>query len=342
VTLLQFFFIISWVIILIIAMDISKKQKFNALHFLIFLWVWFWLLAFTFFPQILNGIWNIFWVARWADVLVYTSIIFLLYFVLLLLSKHVENRESVTSLIRELAIENSDKRIIKWEEVFLIRVFNEEEVLKSVIEEIIDSWYKNILVVDDWSTDKSSKILNKLWDKIYLLRHLKNRGAWAALETWFEYIRRYADVQYVVTFDADWQHLLKDYKKFKHAFDKNPNLWAVLGSRFIEKTDTNIPISRKITLFLGRLFTMFVSGVFLTDAHNGYRVFTFKSVKKIRLSMDGMAYASELIEEIKKKNIKYKEVPVDIKYTAYSLKKGQSSWNAINIALRFIRNKFFR
>jgi hypothetical protein len=36
-TLLQFFFIISGIIILILAVDISKKQKFNALHFLVFL-----------------------------------------------------------------------------------------------------------------------------------------------------------------------------------------------------------------------------------------------------------------------------------------------------------------
>jgi len=38
-SLLQFFFIISGVIILIIALDISKKQKFNALHFLVFVGV---------------------------------------------------------------------------------------------------------------------------------------------------------------------------------------------------------------------------------------------------------------------------------------------------------------
>jgi hypothetical protein len=45
--------------------------------------------------------------------LVYASIIFLLYFVLLLLSKHVENKENITDLIRALAIENSSKKIIE-------------------------------------------------------------------------------------------------------------------------------------------------------------------------------------------------------------------------------------
>ena len=112
-TLLEFFFIISWIIILVLAIDIWRKEKFNALHFLLFILMWGWLLAFTLFPWILKWIWDIFWVARWADVLVYWSVVFLLYFVLLLLSKHVENKESLTSLIRELAIENSPKKTIK-------------------------------------------------------------------------------------------------------------------------------------------------------------------------------------------------------------------------------------
>jgi hypothetical protein len=64
-----------------------------------------------------------------------------------------------------------------------------------------------------------------------------------------------------------------------------------------------------------------VSNIYLTDAHNGYRVFKFKTIKKIVLTIDTMAYASELIEELKNKNIKFKEVPVNIKYTKYSIKK---------------------
>ncbi len=112
-TLLEFFFIISWIIIFVIWLDIAKKQRFNALHFLVFLWVWAWLLTFTFFPDILQSIWNVFWVARWADVLVYAAIIFLLYFVLLLLRKVEKNKEDLTKLVREIAIlECKDKK--KW------------------------------------------------------------------------------------------------------------------------------------------------------------------------------------------------------------------------------------
>ena len=340
--LLQFFFIISGIIILILAIDISKKQKFNALHFLVFLGVGWWLLAFTFFPNILSSIWNIFWIARGADVLVYTSIIFLFYFVLLLLNKHIENKDSLTAFIRELAIENSIKKEIFWKEVFIIRVYNEETVLKWVISEVIEKKYENILVINDWSTDDSKRILEWFWEKIILLNHLKNRWAWAALKTAFKYLKRYWNTEFIITFDSDWQHDLSDLSWFFKEFKKHNKLDIVLGSRFIKKTNSNVPTSRKIILFLWKIFTYFLSRIYLTDSHNWYRVFKSKVLNKINISMDWMEYASEIIESINKNKLKFKEVPVNIKYTDYTLSKWQSNSNALNIAIRFIWSKFFR
>jgi len=164
-TLLEIFFVISWVIILLFSFDIAKRQKFNALHFLVFFVIWITLLLFSFFPEILNYVWKIFWLQRWADLLVYVSIIFLIYFSLLLLNKIESNSRDLTLLIRNLAIENSSQIFINWEIVFLIRVYNEEKVLKNTIDEIIKSWYKNILVVNDWSTDNSLKILKEYGEK---------------------------------------------------------------------------------------------------------------------------------------------------------------------------------
>ena len=102
--LLQVFFIISGFIIFILAYDISQRQKFNALHFLVFLLVGIGLLVFTLFPETLNMLGRIFWLQRWADVLVYASIVFLLYFSLLLLTKNERNREDITRLVREISL----------------------------------------------------------------------------------------------------------------------------------------------------------------------------------------------------------------------------------------------
>lgn len=340
--LLEFFFIISGIIILIIAFDIAKKQKFNALHFLVFLWVGSWLLVFTFLPWILDTIGNVFWVARGADVLVYAAVIFLLYFVLLLLTKHVENKDSISNLVREQAFNDMPKIHKNTKTLILVRAYNEEKVIKEVIDKILKSEYNNILVVNDWSVDNTKQILESYWDRIIFINHLMNRWAWAALETGFEYIRRYIDCEYIVTFDADWQHDISDTNKFIQKLDSQKDLWAVFGSRFLKWSTTNISITRKMTLFLGRIFTIFISHINLSDPHNWFRAFRYDTIKKIKLTIDNMAYASELIDQLHQNNIKIWEVPVNIRYTKYSISKWQKSSNAINIALRMIWSKFFR
>ena len=345
-TLLQVFFIISGVIILLLSLDIARKEKFNALHSFIFLLIGGGLLIFTFFPTILDRLWGIVGLNRGADALVYSSIIFLIYMSLLLLSKSEENKHSMTRFIREYAINTSQKRKIKGDIVFLVRVYNEASILKDTLKGILHAWYENILVIDDGSKDNSSSIVEKIIEKysgVVLIRHSQNRWAWAALETWFEYLRRYAEVDYIVTFDADGQHQVEDLPKFMHTFEKNPQLEVVFWSRFLkEKNIKNIPFLRRYILRLGRIFTKIMSGIRLSDAHNGYRVFRSSAIKKIFLTADTMAYASELIEQVSLYKMLYAEVSVDILYSEYSIAKGQKSSNAIFIAMHTIWAKFFK
>lgn len=342
-SLLDMSLIVGWVLIFIVWFDIFRKQRFNFLHIFIFFWVSISILTFILFPWLLKTLWDIFWVQRGADVLVYVSILFLLYFVLFLFNKIQSTWHSLTLFVREMAIENSEKKIISWEKVFLIRAYNEWKVIEQTLKTILDEWYEKILVVDDGSTDNSYNILKKYDDKIVYIKHLKNRWAWAALETWFEYIRRYwKNIKYIINFDADMQHDIKDLNNFFDKFNKQKDLDVVLWSRFIGKSKTNFPFIRKMVLIGGRFFTFFLSWVWLTDSHNWYRVFTYKFIKNVSLSMDGMAYASELVEKIKKQKLQYAEVPVNIKYTEYSLSKWQKSSNAINIAFTMIRKKFFK
>jgi hypothetical protein len=341
--LLQVFFIISWIVISIFAIEIAKKQKFNALHFFVFISIGLWLLIFTFFPSVLNQIWNIFWLQRWADILVYSSIIFLIYFSLLLLRKIESNREELTSLIREIAINNSIKKNIKWKEVILMRAYNEGKVIKKTIQELLENWIKNILIVNDGSTDNTLSIINSLNNEnIILINHLWNRWAWAALETWFEYIRRYGEIDYIVTFDADWQHDVEDIKKIEKHLIKHEKVDVLIWSRFLSKRQVWMPFARKIILKLWIVFTFFLSSIKLSDSHNGFRVFRKKVLDDINLTIDWMWYASELIDIISSKKIPYKEIPVNITYSEYSLNKWQKNWNAFRIAMKMIRRKFFK
>lgn len=229
--------------------------------------------------------------------------------------------------------------------LFLIRAYNESTRILSVIGSILDAGYTEILVVNDGSTDKTKELLEENFlGKIYTVHHLINRGWWAALETGFSYIRReysYHHWDFVVTFDADGQHDIADLEKFYDMFREHPKTEIVYGSRFITKTRSNVPFLRKMLLWGGKIFTSIISGVALTDAHNGYRMFRTEVIKNIRLTMDGMEYASELIDEIYLRGYKIKEVPVNIHYDEYTLAKGQRHGWALRIALRMIYKKFF-
>jgi glycosyltransferase involved in cell wall biosynthesis len=289
---------------------------------------------------------QIFGLQRGADVLVYGSIIFLLYFVLLLLSKVENNKHSITKTVRELAIMSSEKYSYKGNGVILVRVYNEAPVLQNTLESIFDFGNTNILIIDDGSTDESPKIIKNFARKhshIISVTHSQNRGWWAALETWLEYVRRYLDVNGIITFDADGQHDIAEAELFKKAAWKYPYLWVIFWSRFLKKGSyENMPIMRRCVLKLGRVFTYIMSKAKLSDPHNWFRFIRRSTLDKISLTTDSMAYASELIEQIMQKKIPHAEIPVNIIYTDYSLAKWQKSSNAIFIALHTIWSKFFR
>ena len=81
-----------------------------------------------------------------------------------------------------------------------------------------------------------------------MIQHIRNLGQGAALQTGFDYVQQeLPQVQFVVTFDSDGQHLLSDLENFRSAFQKNPDLEIALGSRFLGST-VNMPRSKKLVL----------------------------------------------------------------------------------------------
>ena len=264
-----------------------------------------------------------------------------MYFVLLLLRKIEHNRSDLTKLIREIAIQNSSKKKLWKKEVFVIPNYNEWEVLKEILEEVLQFWITDIIVINDGSSDNSFNVLERFWDRIIVLHHYKNRGQWAALETGFEYVRRYwGDVGNVVTFDSDGQHNIEDIKTFRKYAREDIDI--LLWSRFLKKSSSNIPFLRKILLKCAIIFTFFLSKIHLSDTHNGYRYIQKRALKDISITIDGMWHASEIIDTIASKNLKYKEVPVHIQYTDYSLSKWQKWSNFLNVLRNILWSKFFK
>jgi glycosyltransferase involved in cell wall biosynthesis len=218
--------------------------------------------------------------------------------------------------------------------LIIIPAFNEENAIAKVIQDLKQNEHHNILVIDDGSRDQTSKIAKENGARV--IRHPINRGQGAALQTGMEYAIKNG-VETIVHFDADGQFLAEDIKHILEPIREGYDV--ALGSRFLEKKPQNIRFSKKLTLKGGILFTNFFSRVKLTDTHNGFRALTKEAAQKIIIKQDGMAHASEIIDKIKKNNLKYKEVPVTVIYSDYSLTKGQSVFNSFKIVFKLLISK---
>lgn len=218
----------------------------------------------------------------------------------------------------------------------VVAAYNEVSRVRSVIDRLL-ARYPNVVVVDDGSDDGTAAALQGL--DICLLRHVINRGQGASLHTGIDFaVAQGADT--IVTFDADGQHDVEDISRLVDAV-AHGDCDVALGSRFLG-TAHDLPLTRRITLKAGVLFTRIVSGVKVSDAHNGIRAFSRKAAQSIDISMDRMAHASEIIDQIKKHGLRMTEVPVSVYYSSYSLQKGQNSWNAFRIALQVFYEKIRR
>lgn len=217
----------------------------------------------------------------------------------------------------------------------LIPAYNEEKMIASVIGKLRSGGYSNILVVDDGSRDNTAKNAQKAGAEV--LRHLINRGQGGALQTGLKYLAEEYNPDIIVTFDADGQHQVEDLSALIKPIQEG-RADIVLGSRFLRSCD--IPVIRRIILKLGILFTNIVSHVHLTDTHNGLRAIGKKAYDSITITHRGMEHASDIIDEIQRKNLRYCECPVTIVYTEYSKMKGQSSLGFIKIGIKIILRKF--
>jgi glycosyltransferase involved in cell wall biosynthesis len=212
----------------------------------------------------------------------------------------------------------------------IIPAYNEEERLAGTLSGVCSLGYQ-VVVVDDGSQDNTAAVALRY--PVWLLRHRINCGQGAALQTGIDFaLRQGADI--LVTFDADGQHAPADIPRLLAPLLAG-QADVALGSRFLGRT-VGLPWQRRLVLRLGVLFTRLVSGLRLTDTHNGLRAFCRQAAARLQLSQDRMAHASEILDRIGQERWRYVEVPVTISYTPATLAKGQSSWNALRIAGEFL------
>lgn len=223
------------------------------------------------------------------------------------------------------------------ESLVLIPAFNEEGRIGEVIQNC-KNYFTSILVVDDGSIDKTNnEAMNAFPEKI--IKHCINSGQGTALKTGIKYFLTQEDKKYLVTFDADGQHLAKDANMMvKYAIDKSADI--VFGTRFNKLIkNSKVPAKRKVLLQLARLYERIFFQIKLTDSHNGLRVLSKNACKKlININSASMAHATEIASILSKSELKIHEFPCTILYDVNN-KKSQSLLTSMNIVSDLIQKK---
>jgi glycosyltransferase involved in cell wall biosynthesis len=218
----------------------------------------------------------------------------------------------------------------------VIAAYNEERMVEPVVEGLAP-YASEIIVVDDGSADGTGAAARQAGAVV--LRHAINRGQGAALQSGIALaLARGADV--VVTFDADGQHVPGDVPRLVEPVLRG-EVDVALGSRFLEDK-SNVPALRRVLLKGAVAFTTLTTGLRLSDAHNGLRAFSRRAAETIRIRQDRMAHASEIVSEIRRHQLRFKEVPITVLYTDYSRAKGQSALGAFRVLLDLLVGKGVR
>ena len=218
----------------------------------------------------------------------------------------------------------------------VVAAFNEAAVLSPIVSDLVRRSYR-VVVVDDGSHDGTGQIAFSAGATV--VAHLVNPGQGAALQTGINFaLQQGAD--YVVTFDADGQHRPSDIARLIDALVEHEAAYA-LGSRFLGSS-RGMPLGRRLLMQAAVWLTRGMTGLLLTDTHNGLRAMTREGASRISLRQNRMAHASELLEQIAASGLRHVEVPVTIDYTGYSLEKGQRLSDSLIILFDLSAQKLLR
>jgi glycosyltransferase involved in cell wall biosynthesis len=203
----------------------------------------------------------------------------------------------------------------------IIPAYNEENKIVDVINKS-RKYIDNIIVVDDGSNDNTYNIVKE--QDVVILRHLINLGKGAALKTGCDYaIKKGAEIMIVL--DGDGQHNPKKIIDFINSLKEAE---IVFGCRNLNK---NMPLILKIGNLFINTVTRLLYGINLRDTQCGFRAFTSSAYKKIRWRALDYSMESEMVANVGKHHLKYKEIPIE---TIYSDKyKGTTIIDGIRIVL---------
>ncbi|MEK6943386.1 MAG: glycosyltransferase family 2 protein [Nanoarchaeota archaeon] len=204
----------------------------------------------------------------------------------------------------------------------IIPAYNEAGTIADVIRKVknakLENISKEIIIVDDASTDGTEKILAKIKDpSIKIIRHKNNLGKGAAIRTALKHVT--GDM--VIVQDADLEYNPNEYQSLlQPIIEKKAKV--VYGSRLLGKKKSRY--SKWAYYIAGRSLTFITNtlyGTKITDEPCGYKVFDTKTIKSIKLECNRFEFCPEITAKIAKNKIPIYEVPAS--YNPRSREEGK-------------------
>ena len=228
----------------------------------------------------------------------------------------------------------------------IIPVFNEIKTIDKILYKIdkVKSIKKQIIIVDDGSTDGTSKKLKKIKtkfkvDKIIFCKNNKGKGNAIKLA------QKFVNEKFTIIQDADLEYNPKDYLKIINILNKK-KFKVVYGSRVM---GTNRYFKNKFTSIIRVLanhfltiFSNILNSQNLTDAHTCYKAFDSKIFKKIKLEENGFSFCPEITTKISNLNIKITEVKISYKGRDYNEGKKISIYDGFDALITLLKYKLFK
>jgi len=207
----------------------------------------------------------------------------------------------------------------------IVPAYNEESNIKRIVIET-KKYIDNIIVVDDGSKDQTAEEAEK--EGAIVLKHIINLGKGAALKTGCDYAVEQC-ASNIIVLDADSQHEPSEIPTF---LKELKDVDVVLGYRELNK---EMPFILKLGNWLIGKMTKLLYGIYLHDTQCGYRAFTSDTYKKIRWKSSNYSIESEMIANIGKKRLRYKEIPIKTIYL--DRYKGTTVIDGIKIVCNLLR-----
>jgi len=201
----------------------------------------------------------------------------------------------------------------------IVCVFNEVSTIQKIYDEIINiklfnNYKKEIIIIDNNSTDGTKEILKKINNKdTQIIFQKKNLGKGNSI---IEGIKL-ATGNYTIFQDADLEYSPKNYNLLLKKIIEN-DLDAVFGSRVKSNVNYHVYYLNKLAvLIFTKLINYFYNGEF-TDTATNHKLIKTKILKSIKLESKSFALDFEISIKLSKLNIKYDEVAIDYKPRKYN------------------------